>query len=43
MSADVPKQARGHRLSHTFVTQLERAANALEIPIAKLAEKDLRR
>jgi hypothetical protein len=30
-------------LLHTLVPQLERTADALETPIAKLAEKDLRR
>jgi len=43
MSGDVPKAARGHRLLHTLVRQLERIADALETLIAKLAEKELRR
>jgi len=43
MSPDVPQQARGHRLLHTLVTQLERSADALEPPTAKLAEMELRR
>jgi hypothetical protein len=41
--SDIPKAARGQRLLHTLVTQLERIADALETLIAKLAEKELRR